>query len=100
MLLCEFKTNHDPTRDDIRMEMKHPGEPFQDDPQEKAKEFDALWELSKLRAECRRGLSLEELKYISSRMRRMARLSVVPEQDSASRRGGRYDWPANSRKAG
>jgi hypothetical protein len=45
-------------------------------PQDTAKEFDALWECSKERAKSRPGLNLEELKAISSSLRRMARLNT------------------------
>lgn len=76
------------------------GEPLQGGPQDKAREFDALWELSKLRAEFRRGLSLDEMKYLSSRLRRMARLSTEREHGDGTRHSGPCYWPASSKRAG
>lgn len=78
----------------------NPGIPSQRSPQDMAKEFDALWAYSEYRAESRPRMSLDELKRLSSRLRRMARLSVVPERESGTRRGEHYTWPASSRRAG
>lgn len=80
------------------MDTIDPGEREGRSPQLMGEEFEALWAESMQRAEARPGLDLEELKQLSSRARRMARLSMVRE--SGIRCGEHFSWPANSRKAG
>lgn len=82
------------------MGITNSGEPFRGDPQDKAREFDALWESSKLRAEFRHGFSLEELKHLSSRLRRMAKASSTLERESGIRRNEQYSLLASSRNPG
>lgn len=69
--------------DDTRMGITDPGESPQRSPQDTAREFEALWAQSELRAKFRRGLDrdgLEELKSRSSRLRRMAQQAAVTER--------------------
>jgi hypothetical protein len=67
------------------METANPSEPSQRSPQDTAREFEALWAQSRLRAKFRRGLSLEELKDHSSRLRRMAQQGAISERGAGSR---------------
>lgn len=82
------------------METVSPGAANQRSPHDMAEEFDALWSESRKRAESRHGLTLDELKLLSSRMRRMARLRIVPERESGIRQNEHFSWPGSSRKAG
>lgn len=82
------------------MGIANPGEPPQRDPQHLAEGFDLLWAESRQRAASRPGLSLDDLKEQSSRLRRMARMGLVPEHADGILNGGRFCWSESSRKAG
>jgi hypothetical protein len=82
------------------MGIVNPGEPPQRNLRSIAEEFDSLWAESRQHAANRPGVSLEELKKQSSKLRRTARLSIKPERFGGIRKGEHCSWPESSKRAG